>query len=73
MEHALAVAVVTELRKFSEPINRLKELSEGLENERGKEMRQNFGRVMFEIDDVWRPIAREFPDLDPGIYLDPNI
>lgn len=67
MDRSLAETIALELRKFSEPINGLSQLSTDLENEIGESMRQHLGQITFEIDDIWRPIIREFPDLGPDI------
>jgi hypothetical protein len=64
MDRALAEMIALELRKLTEPINRLSELSENLESGTGEPMRQHLGKIMFEIEDIWRPIIREFPNLD---------
>lgn len=65
MNEVLAEAIAVELRKLSEPINRLSHLSVDLASEIGEPMREHLGKIMFEIEDIWRPIIREFPSLDP--------
>ena len=66
MNRALAETIAAELRKFSEPINRLSQLSGNLESGSGESTRQHLGKIMLEIEDIWRSIIREFPDLDLG-------
>lgn len=66
MDRTLAEAIATELRKLSEPINRLSRLSTDLESSLAKSMRQHLGQIMFEVEDIWQPIIREFPNLDPN-------
>lgn len=65
MDRNLAEAIATELRKLSEPINRLSHLSTDLESSIAEPMRQHLGQIMFEVEDIWQPIIREFPNLDP--------
>ncbi len=66
MDRTLAEAIATELRKLSEPINRLSRLSTDLESSLAESMRQHLGQIMFEVEDIWQPIIREFPNLDPN-------
>ena len=66
MDRAVAEMLIAELDKFSEPINNLSALSDKLGDKiAGETMRRHLGTIMFEVEDIWRPIVREFPDLDP--------
>jgi hypothetical protein len=67
MNRALAETIVAELRKLTQPLNKLSQLSTSLESDVAQPMRQHLGQIMFEIEDIWRPIIREFPNLGPDI------
>jgi hypothetical protein len=66
VEKEVAAEILRCLEKIWASLNELTVLSDKLTTtEQGKEMRRKLGAIMFETDDILRPITKEYPELDP--------
>jgi hypothetical protein len=67
MTKDIAIKVMQELFKFSQPLNTLTDISEQLDSDdQSREMRRHLAAITIQIDEIMRPIVRTYPDLDPG-------
>jgi hypothetical protein len=66
MDRAIAEKMVELLLRFDEPFNAATELTDQMTDEaEARAIRRGLAGILVRIDDVIRPIVRQFPDLDP--------
>jgi hypothetical protein len=65
MDRVVAEKLIETLRRFDEPFNVATELTDQMTESEARAVRRGLAEILARIDDVIRPIVRQFPDLDP--------
>ncbi len=66
MDRVVAEKLIETLRRFDEPFNVATELTDQMTDEsEARAVRRGLAEILTRIDDVIRPVVRQFPDLDP--------
>jgi hypothetical protein len=66
MDRAIAEKMIETLLNIDDPLNAATELTSQMADEaEARSVRRGLAEILVRIDDVMRPIVRQFPDLDP--------